>query len=73
MSSAILAESDELLVDRRDARLLELIKQMDDHLANPARVVGILYGAVHMRAVSRLLLGPLKYSIAESEWITVLE
>lgn len=68
-----LARSDELIVDRRDARLLELISELDQHQPGDSRTIGVVYGAQHMRAVARLLLGRLRYRIAEAEWVTVVE
>lgn len=65
------AELEELVIDRRDARLLGHIRWfIEDHAADDL-TVAILYGARHMRAVTTLLLGPLHYRVASAEWCTV--
>ena len=54
----------------RDVRLVEEITSALTRHTGGTRI-GILYGAAHMRVVSRLLTGKYKYRIIESEWITV--
>jgi hypothetical protein len=35
------------------------------------RSIAIIYGAAHMRAVTRLLMGKHGYHVSYSEWLTV--
>src|SRR5207249_1145298 len=63
---------DEAIINRRDARLLEHLQQAyQDQTPDAPRVIGVVWGARHMRAVTRLLMGKLKYRVATAEWITV--
>jgi hypothetical protein len=64
-------ELDDLLVKQRDERLLQWIAAFEEAGGTPGTVVGVLYGAAHMRAVTRYLLGQRRYHVAEAEWVTV--
>jgi hypothetical protein len=73
MAGGPFAKSDELIVDRRDARLLQLVSELDQNQGGDARIVGVVYGAQHIRAVARLLLGGLGYHVVQAEWVTVID
>ncbi|HEV8332545.1 MAG TPA: hypothetical protein VGQ22_14055 [Steroidobacteraceae bacterium] len=63
-------EFQEALVASRDAKLVEdLSSAVERNGAN--KRIAVIYGAGHMRAVSRLLTGKYQYRVVESEWITV--
>ena len=64
-------ELENVLSTTRNARLIEEIASVLS--AKTAKRIGILYGATHMRAVSRLLTVKYKYRIVESEWVTVFD
>ena len=64
-------ELENVLSTTRNARLIEEIASVLS--AKTAKRIGILYGAAHMRAVSRLLTVKYKYRIVESEWVTVFD
>jgi hypothetical protein len=64
-------ELENVLSTTRNARLIEEIAAALS--AKTAKRIGILYGAAHMRAVSRLLTVKYKYRIVESEWVTVFD
>lgn len=65
-------ELEKALIDTRDARLIEeLTSALAPDSAHTR--IGVLYGAGHMRAVSRLLAEKYKYRVVESEWITVFD
>jgi len=64
-------ELENVLSTTRNARLIEEIASALS--AKTAKRIGILYGAAHMRAVSRLLTVKYKYRIVESEWVTVFD
>lgn len=64
---------DEVIVARRDQVLVERIKQLYEEQRGRKRVVGILYGASHMRAVAGFLLSKLKYRVTKAEWVTVFD
>ena len=64
-------ELENVLSTTRNARLIEEIASALS--AKTAKRIGILYGAAHMRAVSRLLTAKFQYRIVESEWITVFD
>ncbi len=60
-----------LLIDKRDRLLLNNINQLDAK-NNGKKIVGIVYGASHMRSVIRLL-GNLNYRVVDSEWLMVFD
>lgn len=64
---------DELVIGQRDAKLLRHIEDFHQCHGSETKVVGIVWGAGHMRSVVRLLLGKLSYRVAKAEWITVFE
>lgn len=66
------APLDQLIVHARDAALVaRLVAYEAEHRAE-RRLVGIVYGARHMRAVLALLLRRLRYQVVDAEWITVM-
>ena len=65
-------ELEQLMRTTRDARLVEDLATALSGKEVFQRI-GILYGAAHMRAVSRVLTQRYKYRVVESEWITVFE
>ena len=60
------------LLDRRDAKLTAAVEAV---LAEPtgAAVVGIIYGAGHMRSVTDLLMNKYRFRVAHAEWLTVFD
>jgi hypothetical protein len=56
----------------RDARLVEDLTSALAKHGTGARI-GVLYGAAHMRAVSRFLTAQHRYRVVESEWIKVFD
>lgn len=59
------------VIDARDQRLLERLReQLDDVEAGPKRVA-IIYGAGHMRAVIRELTGRRGFRPTGAEWLTI--
>lgn len=67
------ANLDALLIDERDAILLRKLEELDEQNGTETVIVGVVYGAQHMRNVSSLLLGKLKYRVENAKWITVFE
>ncbi len=64
---------DNLLIDKRDQKLLDRIERLNDADLNEKKIIGIVYGAMHMRHVVNFLLQKWHYSIAKAEWVTVFE
>jgi hypothetical protein len=64
---------DALLVDERDRRLIRNIASLDEANGKDKKTVGVVFGAMHMRNVTSLLLHKLKYRIAKAEWVTVFD
>lgn len=62
---------DDLIVDRRDRKLIRALEKFYAEGVGKKKLVGIVYGAMHMRAVSDFLLGKLGYSVVDAQWITV--
>ena len=66
-------ELDTLLVDERDRQLITNLKKLHDSQRQDKKVVGVVYGARHMRNAIRFLLVGLKYRVAKAEWVTVFD
>src|SRR5262245_10079229 len=64
---------DTLLVDERDRQLITNLKKLHDSQRQDKKIVGVVYGAMHMRNAMRFLLGDLKYKVAKAEWVTVFD
>ncbi|HKS57151.1 MAG TPA: hypothetical protein VJS12_17775 [Steroidobacteraceae bacterium] len=63
-------EIQEALLTSRDAKLVaDLSAAVENNGAD--KRIAVIYGAAHMRVVSRLLTGKYRYRVVESEWITV--
>jgi pheromone shutdown protein TraB len=60
------------LLDSRDAKLTAAVEAV---LADPKppAVVGIIYGAGHMRSVTDLLMNQYRFRVAHAEWLTVFD
>src|SRR5262249_26435383 len=52
---------DALLLDERDRRLIMHVQKLYDSHRQDRKIVGIVYGAMHMRNIIRFLLGKLNY------------
>jgi len=62
---------DSLVIDERDRILLSHLKNLAN--ANGTRMVGIVYGARHMRSAVNFLVNVLDYRVAKADWITVFD
>lgn len=62
---------DKLLIDERDQQLISQIEELDQAGGGEKKVVGIVYGAMHMRAVMNVMLHKLGYRVADTQWVTV--
>jgi hypothetical protein len=61
---------DEAILTSRDLRLVATIESLFGEASPPARV-GIVYGAVHMKAVTALLMEKYRYRVERADWVTV--
>jgi hypothetical protein len=64
---------DALLIDERDRELITHMKKLYDSHRGAKKIVGVVYGAKHMRNASRFLLGRLNYKVSKAEWVTVFD
>jgi hypothetical protein len=64
---------DNLLLDERDQQLITTLQKLYDSHRQDKKLVGIVYGALHMRNAIGFLLGGLKYKVAGAEWVTVFD
>jgi pheromone shutdown protein TraB len=64
---------DALLLDERDRWLITHIQKLYDSHRHGKKIVGVVYGARHMRNIIRFLLGKLNYRVAKAEWVTVFD
>jgi hypothetical protein len=69
----VLPGFERLIVDHRDAHLLRVIEETCEKAGSENMRVAIVYGARHMRAVTRLLMGKLGYRVLDAEWIIVFD
>ena len=68
-----LASLDALIIDERDRSLITRIKELHDCEGMRAQVVGVVYGARHMRNVMSFLQWNLKYKVSIAEWVKVFD
>lgn len=64
---------DDLLLDKRDRQLIDNIVRLHDADHNDKKTVAVVYGAMHMKNISKFLFHKLNYKIRKAEWITVFE
>ena len=64
---------DALLIDERDRRLIHHIECLHQKSGKDKKIVGVVYGAMHMRNATNFLLQKLNYRIAKAEWVTVFD
>lgn len=64
---------DSLLVDERDRILISRIQTVYESAGQAKQTVGIVFGALHMRAVVAFLMQRLQFRITKAEWVTVFE
>ena len=62
---------EDLVMTQRDKLLVQQIARYHDLHRSESKVVAILYGASHMRAVLTVLREKFKYRVAQAEWVTV--
>ncbi len=60
---------DSLLIGERDKRLISHIEGLHQGRHEGGKVVGVVYGAKHMRNVISFLLRKLEYRIVKAEWV----
>lgn len=65
-------EYESLLIDERDRILIEHIRRLDA-CHNEPQIIGIVFGAQHMRNTIRFLLQNLNYRITKAEWVKVFD
>ena len=63
---------DSLIIDERDRILNEHIARLDNQQQD-AKLIGIVYGAGHMRSTMKFLMQKLNYRIAKAEWVKVFD
>lgn len=66
-------ELDSLLIDERDRRLIDSIGKLHGSYGQDKKIVGVVYGAMHMRNVTSFLLCKLNYRVTKAEWVTVFD
>ena len=64
---------DEVLLHSRDAHLLNIIEDIFNKKQEQPLKVAVLYGAAHMRAVTRYLTDRLGYRVIRGESVTVFD
>jgi hypothetical protein len=62
-----------LLLDERDRKLIDHINKLQATGKQGNQLIGIVYGAGHMRNVTDYLFSQQKYQVAKAEWITVFD
>ncbi|MCI0427086.1 MAG: hypothetical protein L0Z46_03605, partial [Nitrospiraceae bacterium] len=72
LQSDDMPEVEELILHTRDARLVKTIEGVLGG-SRESQIVAVIYGAGHMRAVIRALMGKHRYRVVHSEWLTVFQ
>jgi len=64
---------DNIILRDRDKRLIDVLsKTIECEKENNVKVA-IVYGALHMRAITRYIMDHYNYQVKDSEWITVFD
>lgn len=63
----------DVVVAQRDRVLIEKIERLYEEQHTLKKVIGIVYGAGHMRAIADYLLNKLEYRVIKAEWVRVFE
>ncbi len=66
-------EIDNLLKEKRDKNLIRIIETHFQENQDEKLLIGVMYGARHMRAVVRFLMNRLGYKITASDWVKVFD
>jgi hypothetical protein len=64
---------DDAILHKRDDKVIAKIKAVVSDESSRNSVVGIIYGAGHMGAVTAALMGNLQYRVVRSDWVSVFE
>jgi hypothetical protein len=64
---------DALLMGERDRRLIRNITSLNEANGKDKKIVGVVFGAMHMRNVTSFLLHKLRYRITKAEWVIVFD
>ncbi len=64
---------DNLLMEKRDLKLLQNIEKLHREARQEKLIVGVVYGARHMRNAISFLSTKLDYRIAKAEWVKVFD
>ncbi len=64
---------DSVILGKRDRHLLQALEQYHANNKASDKVLGIVFGAMHMRAVVELLSRRLSYRVTQSEWETIFD
>lgn len=63
----------EAIVHARDRKIIESIREILQNEVAGNSLVGIVYGAGHMSAITTALMGGLRYRVTKAEWLSVFE
>ncbi|OJJ21573.1 hypothetical protein BKI52_13600 [marine bacterium AO1-C] len=61
---------DDLILRRRDQRLIHHMERQIKIYANTPKVIGIVYGARHIQTIMQYLLDQQGYTVKDADWIT---
>ena len=64
---------DDLLMEKRDRKLLHNIEKLHSEERPEKQIVGVVYGAGHMRNAMSFLSNKLHYTITKAEWVNVFD
>lgn len=64
---------DALLIDERDKKIIQEIEVLCNANYTERKLVGVVYGAMHMRNVTNFLLDKRNYKITDSEWLVIFD
>lgn len=73
MSADRMPGVEEAIVHARDRKVTESIQAILRNKTAGRSLVGILYGACHMGAITTTLMGSLRYRVVRAEWLSVFE
>lgn len=63
----------EALIKSRDRKLIESFQRILLDKTRRRSVIGIVFGASHMRAITDTLMVKLRYQVAHADWLSVFD
>lgn len=61
------------IVDRRDRKIVESVRALAGEKGSGTSLIGVIYGAGHMRAIIGALMEELRFRVTKADWVSVFD